>query len=311
MTTENPLIWLSFNLFIVCLLILDALFLAPINKRLSSRRAMLLTGFWISLALIFNLVIYIWLGHKSALEFFTGYLIEQSLSIDNLFVFLLIFSHFKISALHQRKILFWGIIGAQIMRAIFILAGVALLNAFSWIVYIFGAMLIYCGFKMFFEKEKEVHPETNPVIKIFHKIMPVTHDDHGGKFVVKENGVRMATHLLVVLILVETTDLIFALDSIPAILAITKDPFIVYTSNIFAILGLRAMYFALASFMTRFHHLHYALGAILVFVGIKMVIEGHVHIPIPVTLGFIVLALSISVMTSLMFPAKGEEKPHA
>ena len=312
MSTHSPLLWLAFNSFIVLLLIIDAFFLAPVNKQLSTRRAMALTAFWVALALLFNAVIYFWLGTKPALEFFTGYVIEQSLSIDNLFVFLLIFGHFKISGLHQRKILFWGIVGAQIMRAIFILAGVALLNAFSWIVYIFGALLIVCGFKLLTEQEKEIHPEDSVVLKFVRKVIPVTNKDHDGKFFVVEAGKKMATLLFIVLVLVETTDLIFALDSIPAILAITKDPFIVYSSNIFAILGLRAMYFALASFMTRFHHLHYALGAILIFVGIKMIAEHHIHIPIYVALGFIVCALAVSVVTSLMFPQQHKSKePHA
>ncbi len=304
--TTSPMVWIIFNVFVIALILIDAFILSPAGKTVTFRRAIALTVFWMTLAALFNLGVYHYLGHTKALEFLTGYVIEQSLSIDNLFVFLLIFGYFKVPAIHQRQVLFWGIIGAQIMRAVFILAGVALLNKFHWLIYIFGGFLVFTGFKLFFEKDKEIDPEKNIVIKWFRKLVPVTKDYVDDKFLVRLNNVWHATPLLIVLIIIETTDLIFAVDSIPAVLAITKDPFIVYTSNIFAILGLRAMYFALAGLMNLFHHLHYGLGVILVFVGIKMLIEHYVHIPIVVALGFIALAISVSIMTSILYPVKKE-----
>jgi tellurite resistance protein TerC len=230
--------------------------------------------------------------------------IEKSLSVDNLFVFLLIFSYFKVPAESQRVVLLWGIIGAQLMRAIFILLGVALLSKYHWVIYIFGLILVYSGIKLFMEKDKEVHPDDNPVLKFFKKFFKVTNIYHGKKFWVKESGQWVATPLMVVLIVIETTDLIFAVDSIPAILAITKDPFIAYTSNIFAILGLRALYFSLHHLMGRFHLLHYGLGIILVFVGLKMLLESVIHVPIVVSLGIISLILTVSIIASWYIPEK-------
>lgn len=250
------------------------------------RKALGVTLCWVVLAMMFNAGIYFWLGKQKALEFMAGYLIELSLSVDNIFVFLLIFSYFKIPLKEQSKMLFWGILGAQLMRAIFIFLGVALLNKFQWLMYIFGSFLMFTGFKLFTEKNKEFNPEDSFVLKLSKKIFP---------------GIKK---FWVVLIVIETTDLIFAVDSIPAILAITKDPFIVYSSNIFAILGLRAMYFALAGLMQLFHHLHYALGMILLFVGFKMLSEHFIHIPIALALGFIAVTLAGSVITSLLFPLK-------
>ncbi len=308
METTSPIVWIIFNVAVFLLLLLDAFVLSPMDKPVTMKRALSLTAFWIALALMFNVLIFFWLGRTSALEFLTGYVIEQSLSVDNLFVFLLIFAYFKVPSEYQRKILFWGVIGAQVMRAVFILAGVALLNKFHWLIYIFGAFLVYSGIKLFTEKDKEVEPEKNPAIKLVKRIMPVTNDYDGGHFMVRKNGILHATPLLIVLVVIETTDLVFAVDSIPAILAITKDPFIVYTSNIFAILGLRAMYFALKGLMDVFHHLHYGLGVILIFVGFKMLTEHFIHIPIAVALGFIALAITVSILTSLKFPA---EKKHA
>ncbi len=307
MTTSSPVIWLSFNLFVLLLIAFDALILSPKNKEITVKQALMLSGFWVFLALVFNAGIYFWLGSQRALEFFTGYLIEQSLSVDNLFVFLLIFSYFKVPVIYQRKVLFWGIIGAQVMRAAFILAGVALLHHFHWLIYLFGAFLVFSGIKLFLEKDKQIHPEGNVALKLFRRFMPVTDNYVEGQFTVKQQGRRWATPLLIVLIVIETTDLIFALDSIPAILAITKDPFIVYSSNIFAILGLRAMYFALAGLMNVFHHLHYGLGIILAFVGVKMLTEDIFHIPIMAALGVIAGVLTITIVTSIMFPAKSKD----
>ncbi len=304
---HSPQVWLWFNVFVVAMLVLDALVLSPANKTPTMRRALGVTAFWVGLALAFNVGIYFWLGKQSALEFLTGYVIEQSLSVDNLFVFLLIFSYFKVPAQYQRKVLLWGIIGAQLMRAIFIFAGVALLNHFHWLIYIFGVFLVFSGVKLFTEKDKEIHPEQNPMLKLLRRCIPVTKDYRESKFLVKEEGKLWATPLLVVLLVIETTDLIFAVDSIPAILAITKDPFIVYTSNIFAILGLRAMYFALSGLMNVFHHLHYGLGVVLVFVGIKMLTETFWHIPIGIALGFIALTLTVCVVTSIVYPPKDKK----
>jgi len=224
------------------------------------------------LALLFALGVYSWYGPQSALEFLTGYLIEKSLSVDNIFVFVLIFSYFKVPSRYQHKVLSWGILGALVMRVLFIFAGIALLQRLHWIIYVFGALLILTGIKMATEKDKEIHPDKNPVLKLFRRLVPVTEDYHADRFFVKQVGHYAATPLFIVLLVVETTDIIFAVDSIPAILGITMDPFIVYTSNVFAILGLRALYFALAGVMRLFHHLHYGLSAILVFVGAKMLL---------------------------------------
>jgi len=271
----------------------------------------LLSAFWILLAVFFNVGIYFWLGSQRALEFLTGYVIEQSLSIDNLFVFLLIFSYFKVPPVYQRRVLLWGIIGAQIMRAVFILAGIALLKQFHWLMYVFGAFLVFSGFKLFFEEEKEVDPEKGLVIRVFRCFFPVTKGYIGGAFGTMLNGVWHATPLLVVLLAIETADIIFAIDSIPAVLAVTKDPFIAYSSNIFAILGLRAMYFALAGVMKFSHYLHYGLGVILAFVGIKMLIGHFVEIPVILVLGFIAVVVFVSIITSVLFPVDPKSREHA
>ncbi len=287
MTTSSPMLWIIFNLGIIALLCFDALVLNPKDRVMTLRRALGMTAFWLLLALLFNLSVYFWLGNQHALEFLAAYVVEQSLSIDNLFVFLLIFSYFKIPPVQQRKVLLWGIISAQIMRAVFILGGMALLNHFHWMMYIFGVVLFMTGIKLFFKKSEEIHPENNPILKMLKS--------------------RLSLFFLV-LIVIETTDLIFAVDSIPAVLAITKNPFIAYSSNIFAILGLRAMYFALASFMKVFHHLHYALGIILIFIGFKMLTEGVLHVPVVVTLAFILLTLMVTVITSVLCQPKPAQK---
>lgn len=257
---------------------------------------------WICLALLFNLLIYSWLGPETALQFLAGYIIEKSLSVDNLFVFLLIFSYFSVPSVYQHKILFWGILGALIMRAIFIAAGITLIEKFHWMIYLFGGFLIITGIKMAFQKDKELHPETNPVLRLFRRFVPVTDQYHDDHFFVLKEGKRWATPLFVVLLLIETTDVIFAVDSIPAILAVTRDPFIVYTSNVFAILGLRALYFALAGIMQLFHYLHYGLSLILVFVGTKMLISDIYKVPIGLALSVIAGILIVSVVASILRP---------
>jgi tellurite resistance protein TerC len=267
------------------------------------REALIWSVAWIALAAIFTVIIFFWHGRTPALEFLTGYVIELSLSVDNLFVFLLIFRFFQVPAIHQHKVLFWGILGALIMRAIFIAAGVSLIERFHWIIYVFGAFLIYSGIKLFFQDEAEIHPEKNPVLRLFRRWVPVTKDYVGNKFFVRSPGLY-ATPLFVVLLVVETTDLLFAVDSIPAILAITRDAFIVYTSNVFAILGLRSMYFALAGMMEMFRYLHYGLSLVLVFVGAKMLLSHYLEIPTPVALAAVAGVLVISVIASMANPKK-------
>ncbi|MCD6019164.1 MAG: rane protein [Bacteroidetes bacterium] len=293
--------WIGFNAFVLLMLALD---LGIFNRKahlITIKEAMIWSGVWITLAMCFNALIYYWQGEAKALEFLTGYVIEKSLSVDNIFVFVLIFSYFKTPAIHQHKILFWGIIGALIMRAAFIFAGVAILEKFHWTIYIFGAILIYTGFRMFTQKDKVIDPEKNSVVRFFKRIMPpVTDEMHAGRFFVKHNGKRFATPLFLVLVVVETTDLIFAVDSIPAILAITHDEFIVYTSNVFAILGLRSLYFALARMIDKFRYLSKGLAMILIFTGIKMLIADFYKLPILIALLVIVVILAISTMASLI-----------
>jgi tellurite resistance protein TerC len=264
------------------------------------KEALVWSAVWITLALLFNLGIYFWRGPETALEFLTGYLIEKSLSLDNIFVFLLIFSYFGVPPLYQHKILFWGILGALIMRAVFIGAGITLIEKFHWTIYLFGAFLILIGMKMALQKERKIRPERNPLLRLFRRWVPVTDDYAEGRFFVKRAGGYVATPLFIVLIVVETTDVIFAVDSIPAILAITLDPFIVYTSNVFAILGLRALYFALAGIMELFHHLHYGLSAVLVFVGIKMLLADLYKIPVSIALSVVAGILLVSVTASIL-----------
>ena len=301
--------WVIFNIFVLAMFALDLGVFHRKAHEVKIKEALVWSAIWIALALIFNLGIYLWRGPKTALEFLTGYLIEKSLSVDNVFVFLLIFSYFRVSSLYQHKVLFWGILGALIMRAIFIATGVTLIQKFHWVIYIFGAFLILTGIKMALQKDKEIHPERNSVLKLLRRFMPVTDRYEYGKFFVKREGRYIATPLFVVLLVVETTDVIFAVDSIPAILAITLDPFIVYTSNVFAILGLRALYFALAGIMQLFHYLHYGLSAILVFVGVKMLLADIYKIPVGIALGVVVGILLISVIASIVRPREVESVP--
>ena len=292
-------LWVAFNIFVLGMLALDLGIFHRKAHVIKIKEALVWSAVWITLALLFNLGIYLWRGPETALEFLTGYLIEKSLSVDNIFVFLLIFSYFGVPPLYQHKVLFWGILGALIMRAVFIAAGITLIEKFHWTIYIFGAFLILIGAKMALQKERKIHPERNPILRLFRRWVPVAEDYAEGRFLVRRAGHYLATPLFIVLIVVETTDIIFAVDSIPAILAITLDPFIVYTSNVFAILGLRALYFALAGIMELFHHLHYGLSAVLVFVGIKMLIGDIYKIPVSIALSVVAGILFISVIASI------------
>ena len=305
--TESIWLWIGFNVFVLAMLALDLGVFHRQAHVVSLKESLTWTAVWIALALIFNLGVWHYFGSQRALEFFTGYLIEKSLSVDNVFVFALLFSYFAVPPVHQHKVLFWGILGALIMRAIMIILGAALITKFTWIIYVFGAFLMLTGIKMIMKREEEIHPERNPVVRWFKKLMPVTPDYRGDKFFVRENGIRMATPLFVVLLLVEFSDLIFAVDSIPAIFAVTKDPFIVYTSNVFAILGLRSLYFALAGVMDKFHYLKIGLGAVLTFVGVKMLLAHTTwKMDTLVSLGVIVLILGASVVASLLKPRRLE-----
>jgi len=297
--------WILFNLFVLVMLVLD---LGVFHRRthvVKFREALLWSAVWIALAAIFAVIVYFWHGRVPALEFVTGYVIELSLSVDNLFVFLLIFRYFQVPTVHQHKVLFWGILGALIMRAVFILAGVGLIRQFHWIIYIFGALLVYSGIKLFRQENAEIHPEKNPLLRLFRRWIPVTQDYEGAKFFVRRPGLY-ATPLFVVLLVVETTDVLFAVDSIPAILAITLDAFIVYTSNVFAILGLRSMYFALAGMMELFHYLHYGLSLVLIFVGGKMLVSHYYQVPTELALGIVAGILIISVVASILHPRKAK-----
>lgn len=293
-----------FNAVIAVLLILDLFIFHRNNKVVKAKEALWMSAFWISLGLLFNLFIYYQRGPADALNFLTGYLVEEMLSIDNLFVFLLIFSYFQVPEHLIHKVLFWGVFGAIILRATFILFGIALVQNFHWMIYLFGAFLVVTGAKLAFEKDKKIHPNQNIIIRLFGKLMPVTEDYRGSKFFVKQQGQYFATPLFIVLLAIETTDVIFAIDSIPAIIGITEDPFIVYTSNILAILGLRSLYFALSHVISLFHYLHYGLAFILIFIGIKMLISGFVTIPILISLGLVVLILALSVIASIIYPKK-------
>jgi TerC family integral membrane protein len=299
--------WVLFTVFILGMLALDLGVFHRDAHVVTKKEATIWSIIWILLALIFNAGIYHFSGPERALEFLTGYLIEYSLSVDNIFVFILIFSYFAVPESYRHRVLFWGILGALIMRGVFIIVGAALLHRFHWIIYLFGAFLVFTGIKMLVKEETTVHPEDNAIIKLLRRLMPITENYEGQRFFVFREGKRFATPLLVVLLTVESTDLIFAVDSVPAIFAVTKDPFIVYTSNVFAILGLRALYFLLAGVMDLFCYLRYGLGLILSFVGIKMMLADVYKIPIGISLGVIATILTLSIVLSLLFPRKREE----
>jgi tellurite resistance protein TerC len=304
---DSSLLWIGFIVFILAMLALD---LGVFNRKthvVKIKEAVLWSVVWISLALLFNAGIWLYMGQQKAFEFLTGYVIEKSLSVDNIFVFVLIFSYFRIPAEYQHKILFWGVFGALVLRAVFIFAGVALIDKFHWIIYVFGAFLIYTGIKMITEKDKKFEPEHNPVMKIARKYFNVASNYNGSRFFIKEGGKKLVTPLFLVLLFIETTDVIFAVDSIPAILAVSNDTFIIFTSNVFAILGLRALYFALAGVIDKFRYLTYGLAIVLSFVGVKMLISGFYKIPILISLGFILLVIMASVLLSYIKIKEEEE----
>jgi len=303
------LLWIGFIAFLITALIVDLKVFHRKAHEVKVKEALTWSAIWISLALAFAYGISIWMGSEKALLFITGYLIEKSLSMDNLFVFLMIFTYFQVPPQFQHNVLFWGIFGAMVIRAIFILTGVTLIQHFHWTIYIFGAFLVFTGIRMALSKGVEVHPEKNPILKFVRRFMPVTDSYEGGKFLVKRNGHVFATPLFIVLLVIESTDVMFAVDSIPAILAITVDPFIVYTSNAFAILGLRALYFALAATMRSFHYLHYGLSVILVFVGVKMLLSYAYKIPIAIVLPVVFGVLLTSVIASIISPEKEGNAP--
>ena len=292
--------WIGFHLFVFIMLALDLGVFHKHTHKVPVKEAIVWSVVWISLALLFSLFVFFEFGKTRALEFLTGYVIEYSLSVDNIFVFILIFSYFAVNNQYQHKILFWGILGALIMRGVFIFTGIALINRFQWIVIIFGGFLVLTGVKMLFQKEAEVDPEKNPVVKFFRKFLPVTKSLHGDKLFFRQGRKLYATPLFLVLLIIESSDLIFAVDSIPAILAISKNTFIVYTSNIFAILGLRSLYFAIAGIMGYFRYLKVGLAFVLTFVGMKMLASYfHFEIPILISLGIIISILMASILASV------------
>jgi tellurite resistance protein TerC len=300
-------LWEGFNVFVLLMLALDLGVFHRKAHEVKFREAITWSAVWIMLALIFNAGVWYYFGEVKAIEFLTGYVIEKSLSVDNIFVFVLIFTSFQVPSIYQHKVLFWGVLGALVMRIIFILAGVTLIAKFHWIIYVFGVFLVLTGIKIARDKGTKINIANSPVLKFIRKFIPVTPDYHASKFTVKLDNKWHATPLFLVLILVETTDLIFAVDSIPAILAITSDPFIVYTSNVFAILGLRSLYFALAGSLKYFTYLHYGLALILVFVGIKMLISDFYKLNPFVSLGIIGVILAGSIAASFIWPAKAKK----
>ena len=302
-------LWIGFNIFVLAMLALD---LGVFHRKahvISIKEATIWSVVWISMALVFNLGLYFfwdkvsptsdYSNSEAALAFFTGYLIEKSLSVDNIFVFVLIFTFFAAPAIYQHRVLFWGIIGALIMRATLIAVGAMLLKEFHWIIYLFGGFLIFTGIRMALHRNEEMHPEKNPLVKLLRRIIPVTENYEGDKFFIRRAGKLMATPLFLVLLLVESTDLIFAVDSIPAIFAVTNDTFIIYTSNVFAILGLRSLYFLLAGVVDKFYYLKLGLSVVLVFVGTKMMMVDIYKVPVGLSLGVIFIILAISIAASL------------
>jgi tellurite resistance protein TerC len=299
-TIGSPFLWAGFIAFILAMLALDLGVFHKKAHEVSLKEAGAWSAVWVALALVFNLGVYAWFGKERALEFTTGYLIEKALSVDNIFVFVVIFTTFAIPTIYQHRVLFWGVLGALVMRALFIFAGGAFLQRFHWAIYVLGAVLALTGIKLLIQRNQELHPERNPIVKWFQKIFPVTHEFSGDRFTVSKNGRRYATPLLLALVAVEVTDVIFAVDSIPAIFAITTDPFIVFTSNIFAILGLRSLYFLLAGVVGKFVYLKVGLSFVLVFVGAKMLLMDVYKVPVAASLGIIASILVLSVVFSLL-----------
>lgn len=312
---SNWIFWVIFNVFVLAMLALDLGVFRRRTHEPGFREAMIWVAVWFGLAAIFAVLLH-WFGQSMvggsvrpnsqlSLEFITGYVIELSLSVDNLFIFLLIFRYFNVPRPFQHDVLFWGIIGALIMRGIFIFTGVELLDRFQWITYVFGAILVYSGVRLLRRHGAEVHPESNPLLRIFRKLFHVTPDYEGGRFFVRRGAITYATPLALVLLVVETTDLVFAVDSVPAVLAVTREPFIVYTSNVFAILGLRSLFFVLSGMIEKFHLLHYGLAIILILIGAKMLAANFVEVPTGITLATVAAILLVSVAFSVLFPKRG------
>jgi len=300
-------LWVGFSFFIVLMLSLDLGLLNRKAHTIRYREAWIWTGVWVTLAMVFAYLVFRYQGSKSGLEFLTGYIIELSLSVDNLFVFILIFSFFKVPAKYQHRVLFWGVLGALFMRLTMIFIGAALLNRFHWIIFIFGGFLVYTGIKMYRQQEGDMRPDQNPVVRVISRNFPITDTYEGKKFFTRINGKRTGTLLLLVLVVVEVTDLVFAVDSIPAIFAITTNTFIVYTSNVFAILGLRSMYFLLAGVVEKFQYLRVGLAIVLTFIGAKMLVAAfEIHIHTGISLVVVAVVLLGSVAASLMFPKDSE-----
>jgi len=307
-TVGTPLLWGGFVAFVLAMLAVDLGVFHRKAHEVSLKEAGAWSAVWVALALTFNAGVYAWLGPERALEFTAGYLIEKALAVDNIFVFVIIFSAFAVPVVYQHRVLFWGVLGALAMRAAFILAGGAFLQRFHWAIYLFGAILVVTGVKLLLQRNQEIHPERNPLVRGFQRLIPVSHEPSGGHFIVKRDGKRFATTLLVALVAVEVTDVVFAVDSIPAIFAVTSDPFIVFTSNIFAILGLRSLYFLLAGVIDRFAYLKVGLSFVLVFVGAKMLLVELYKVPIGASLAIIAGILGLSVVASLlMLPAPPAE----
>ena len=302
-TVGTPLLWIGFTFLVLLLLSLDLGVFHRREHEISLREALYWSIFWIAFSLLFNLGVFLRFGPTKGLEFLTGYLIEKSLSVDNIFVFLIIFSYFKVPKIYHHNVLFWGILGALVMRALFIFAGSTLIYAFHWVIYIFGFFLVLTGIRILIKRNVSIHPERNPVLRIFQKIVPLVPQYHGSKFLIIQNGKRYATPLLLVLVVVEATDLVFAVDSIPAIFGVTLDPFIVYTSNIFAILGLRALYFLLAGVIDKFRYLKIGLGGVLIFVGMKMLISDLYDLSIGISLTVVSVLIGGSIILSLLHPS--------
>jgi tellurite resistance protein TerC len=305
----SPLLWGGFLVFVFAMLAIDLGVFHRKAHEISMKEAAIWSGVWVTLAALFNAGVYFWFGPQRGLEFTTGYLLEKALSVDNIFVFVVIFSTFRVPAIYQHRVLFWGVLGALAMRAAFIVAGGAFLQRFHWAIYVFGGLLAVTGVRLLLQREEDIHPEQNPLVRWFQRVFPVTPDFRGPHFTVVENGRRYATPLLLALVAAEVTDLIFAIDSIPAIFAVTTDPFIVFTSNIFAILGLRSLYFLLASVITKFVYLKVGLSFVLIFVGAKMLIMDFYKIPILVSLVVIAGILTLSIVISLLKPPREKQRP--
>jgi len=300
------MMWVAFAAIITVMFVLDLWVFNRKSHEIRFREALTWTLVWVGLAMAFNAAVWVYLGKAKALEFLTGYIIEESLSVDNLFVFIMIFSYFQVSRAQQPKILKWGIIGALVMRGIFIVLGIELIERFHWMIYLFGAILVYTGFKMAFGGEDKVEPEKNPLVRMVRRFVPITRRTVGDRFFIRRRGILAATPLFLTLIVVESSDLIFAVDSIPAVLAVTRDPFIVYSSNVFAIMGLRSLYYLLAHVMEMFAYLKLGVSCILAFVGAKMLLADLVEIPLVFSLGVIIGTLTLSILASILIA----KKPH-